>query len=95
MTIDRLSLESKQRNTDKRHPLGLTKKEQEVLTLIVRGCCNKEISSILAISTRTAENHVASILKKFNVNSRIKVLLKVKGEPCLMNEDHELEESSR
>lgn len=83
-----MPIERKMHKPANSHPLGLTKKEQEVLPLIVRGCGNKEISTIMARSPRTVENHVASILKKFKVNNRTKVMLKVSYDPRLMPDTH-------
>ncbi len=40
---------------------GLTRREKEVLTLLVEGLTYKEIAGQLAISKRTVSNHVASI----------------------------------
>jgi len=65
------------------HPLGLTKKEQEVLKQILVGRSNTEISSDLSRSTRTIENHVSSILKKFSVKNRLEVILRAQNEPWL------------
>lgn len=47
----------------------LTHREQEVLSLIVRGHSNKEIAKILDISNRTVEAHRASIMEKMQVKS--------------------------
>jgi RNA polymerase sigma factor (sigma-70 family) len=47
----------------------LTLREQEVLSLIVRGHSNKEIAKILDISNRTVEAHRASIMEKMQVKS--------------------------
>ena len=47
----------------------LTHREQEVLSLIVRGHSNKEIARILDISNRTVEAHRASIMEKMQVKS--------------------------
>jgi two-component system response regulator FixJ len=47
----------------------LTLREQEVLSLIVRGLSNKEIAKILDISNRTVEAHRASIMEKMQVKS--------------------------
>ncbi len=50
----------------------LTKREMEVLELVVQGLNNKEIAKILIVSTHTSKAHVSNILYKLNVDSRIK-----------------------
>lgn len=49
---------------------GLTKREIEVLRLLVEGYSDKEIGEALFISHRTAMTHVLNILNKLGVNSR-------------------------
>jgi RNA polymerase sigma factor (sigma-70 family) len=53
----------------------LTYREQEVLSLIVRGHSNKEIARILDISNRTVEAHRASIMEKMQVKSLAELML--------------------
>ncbi len=48
----------------------LTRREQEVAQLLVRGSSNREIAEELVISGRTAEDHVSRILRKLQVPSR-------------------------
>jgi DNA-binding NarL/FixJ family response regulator len=50
---------------------GLTPREREVLRLMATGMENAEIARELVISTRTARNHVASILEKLQMQNRI------------------------
>lgn len=61
--------------TDSRHAfaatLGLTEREAEVLTLVARGCTNREIAATLVISAKTASVHVSHILRKLNAPNRI------------------------
>lgn len=45
-------------------PYTLTKREDEVLQLIVKGATTQEIGNQLAISTRTAETHRLALIKK-------------------------------
>ena len=54
----------------RRKDLGLTKREAEVLTLIARDFTNREIAAQLVISVRTAEHHVAHILRKLGASTR-------------------------
>jgi len=49
----------------------LTKREREVLTLIILGCTNRQIAQKLFISERTVKNHVTGILTCLNVSSRV------------------------
>lgn len=48
----------------------LTDREREVLTLMVEGLNNKQISERLYVSQSTAKSHVSNVLTKLNVNSR-------------------------
>jgi DNA-binding CsgD family transcriptional regulator len=45
-------------------PLGLTRREEQVLELLGRGATNREIGQSLFISERTAAVHVSSIFRK-------------------------------
>jgi non-specific serine/threonine protein kinase len=49
---------------------GLSKRETEVLRLLVEGRSNQEIAAALFISPHTAANHVANIMNKLGVDSR-------------------------
>ena len=52
---------------------GLSGRELEVASLVAKGHSNEEISQILHISSRTAEKHVSSALKKLNLRSRLQL----------------------
>lgn len=49
----------------------LTPREREIIELIGQGSSNQEIADQLFIELGTVKNHVHSILKKLNVNSRV------------------------
>jgi two-component system, NarL family, response regulator LiaR len=49
---------------------ALTDREIEVLRLAARGLTNKQIGGELAISSRTVQNHLASVYAKLGVASR-------------------------
>jgi DNA-binding CsgD family transcriptional regulator/tetratricopeptide (TPR) repeat protein len=51
-------------------PSELTRREQEVMVLVSRGLTDRQISTRLGISERTASNHVAKILRKLGLSSR-------------------------
>jgi class 3 adenylate cyclase len=51
----------------------LTEREFEVVSLIVRGCTNREIATELVIAEGTAVRHVANILNKLALKSRAQV----------------------
>ena len=51
----------------------LTHREQDVALLVARGLTNRQISTNLGISERTAGNHVARILRKLGLRSRAQI----------------------
>ena len=55
----------------------LTRREWEVVELLLKGKSNKLIASSLGISTRTVEFHLKNIYAKFQVSSRIELILKL------------------
>jgi DNA-binding CsgD family transcriptional regulator len=55
-----------------RTPGSLTRREREVLALVVNGMTNRQIAQRLTISEKTAEGHVGNILAKLSCSSRVK-----------------------
>jgi DNA-binding NarL/FixJ family response regulator len=54
-------------------PVALTRREDEVAILVARGLTNRQVSTQLGISERTAGNHVARILRKLELRSRAQI----------------------
>lgn len=57
-------------------PSPLTEREQEVLTLLVRGSSNKQIAAALFVAEGTVKNHVTAILLKLEVTDRTQAAVK-------------------
>jgi two-component system response regulator DegU len=55
--------------------LPLTSREREVLEYIAQGYPNKQIADKLEISEQTIKNHVTSVLRKLNANSRTEAVV--------------------
>jgi DNA-binding NarL/FixJ family response regulator len=51
-------------------PMRVTRRERDVLSLLLRGKTNKQIAEALGISGYTARDHVSSLLKKSGVKTR-------------------------
>ena len=59
-----------------KNTFGLTEREMEVLTLLVEGKSNPEISKEFVITQNTAKAHVGSILLKMEVTNRVEAVVK-------------------
>jgi DNA-binding CsgD family transcriptional regulator len=53
---------------------NISKREEEILRLILEGKTNGEITEILFISTHTVKNHIYSIFQKLGINSRYQLI---------------------
>jgi DNA-binding CsgD family transcriptional regulator len=59
------------RPTTRSNPANLTRRELEVLGLVAAGLRNAEIADRLVLSERTVDHHVAAILRKLGVRTRV------------------------
>lgn len=62
--------------TPKPDPYHLTRREKEILRLVVDGKQNKEIAESTGKSVRTIETHRFNIMKKLNVNNAVDMVNK-------------------
>lgn len=55
---------------------GLSNREMEILTYVVKGASNKDIGISLFISEKTVKNHLSNIFRKLEVEDRTQAALK-------------------
>lgn len=53
--------------------IALTARERQYLTMVLRGKSNADIADVMGISTKTAEKHRASMMRKFGVHSAVQL----------------------
>ena len=70
MTADAEGVSAPAALTAPKDPFGLTRRERDVLPLLVKGRTNRQIAEELFISENTAGVHVSNILGKLDVSSR-------------------------
>ena len=67
--------DKKNQEADTQNPMNvLSKREKEVLALIVEGLNSKQIAERLFLSERTVSNHRANMLQKCNVNNTVELV---------------------
>jgi DNA-binding CsgD family transcriptional regulator len=59
--------------TDRFAESGMSKREREIVNLVLQGRSNREIEDVLFISRRTVENHVYKIYRKLGVKNRLQL----------------------
>lgn len=59
----------------------LSNRERDVVRLLLQGKSNKLIASDMKVTERTIEFHLTNIYSKFQVNSRMELVLKLKDDP--------------
>jgi ATP/maltotriose-dependent transcriptional regulator MalT len=63
-----------QNNTEVKDTARLTRREIEILTLIVEGHSSKVVADLLFVSKRTVDFHLDNIYEKLNVTNRMQAL---------------------
>jgi DNA-binding CsgD family transcriptional regulator/tetratricopeptide (TPR) repeat protein len=58
---------------------GLTARQLEIARLLADGLTNAEIGSLLVLSTRTVDHHVASVFTKLDVHSRRDAVARIRS----------------
>lgn len=69
---------SKRQEKELEDPFNLTKREKEILKLVLEGKSSKEIGEELNISKRTAEVHRFNLMKKLDVKNLIELTNKAR-----------------
>jgi len=69
------------RTSTRRNPLGLTRREAEILALLSEGLRNAAIARRLFVSTKTVDHHVSAILTKLGVPSRAEAVAMTRNPP--------------
>jgi LuxR family transcriptional regulator, maltose regulon positive regulatory protein len=59
-------------------PEPLSKREREVLRLLVSGASNQEIAQELVIAVDTVKRHTSHIFSKLGVHNRMQVILQAR-----------------
>lgn len=59
--------------------LGLTERQGQVLSMMLRGLPNKHIARALALSEQTVKEHVTSILGRLGVANRMEAIKRLQG----------------
>jgi DNA-binding NarL/FixJ family response regulator len=63
----------------------LTKREEEVVNLVVNGMTNREIAKELKLSEHTVKNYMFDIFEKIGISTRVELVL------CALNHNHHSE----
>lgn len=64
---------------------ALTVRETQVLQLVAKGACNREIATELCISENTVKNHLRNILEKLHLENRVQAVAYALREGLIQN----------
>ena len=57
----------------------LSQRETEIVQLLAKGMCNKEIATALGLTEGTVKGYLSTIFQKLHLDSRLKVALWASG----------------
>jgi len=60
---------------DERGALRLTRRERQIVALLMEGCSNNAIASRLGVSAQTVKNQLTTLYQKAGVGSRLELVL--------------------
>ncbi|HEY0376864.1 MAG TPA: response regulator transcription factor [Pyrinomonadaceae bacterium] len=75
-------------------PDPLTKREREIVQLLVENLTNKEVASKLSISVKTVETHRGTIMRKLRLNSVVELVYYALRHKIVELEDYEFVRNS-
>ena len=73
----------------KARELGITTRQAQVLTLVLRGKPNRAIAQALSLSEHTIKEHVTAVLQRLGAANRVELFTKLRG--VELSEDHALD----
>lgn len=76
------------------HLTGLSNREREVVTLLLKGKSNKQMASSLHITENTVEFHLKNIYSKVQVSSRTELIIKL-GNSVVADKNENVENRGR
>ena len=59
--------------------LGLTARQGQILSMVIKGLPNKRIANELNLSEQTVKEHISGILNRLGVKNRIEAITKLRG----------------
>jgi DNA-binding NarL/FixJ family response regulator len=73
----RESAKARQRSAppEERGGLRLTRRERQIVALLMEGCSNNAIASRLGVSAQTVKNQLSTLYQKAGVGSRLELVL--------------------
>lgn len=56
-------------------PIRLTGRERQLVSLLAKGCTNKEMASQLGVSDQTIKNQLTTLYRKADVGNRLELVV--------------------